>query len=242
MANRSTADGPSPPYGTELRRGVIAAATLLAGVVPFGVVFAVGARAARFGVVETQALSMLVFAGSAQLAVVTLAAAGAAPVAIVLAALGLNLRHVLYGLSLAARLGRRTRVPRPVLAFFLTDEAYGLTIATAEAGRGGDAFFLGAGLGLYLPFAVATLTGSLLGALLPNPAALGLDVVFPLSFLALLLPVLRSRLDLLVAAVGGVGALALGGIVGGGVAILLATVGGAALGVVVERRSERGAS
>ena len=224
----------------EFWRGVVALAPLLTGVVPFGVVFAVSARAVGFGVLETQALSMVVFAGSAQLAVVTLTAAGASAPWIVLTTLFLNLRHVLYGLSLGTWLGPRTRPPRPVLAFFLVDESYGLAIRALLAGRGGAAFLVGAGLTLYVAFALATLAGSLLGSVLPDPAALGLDLVFHLTFLALLLPLLRTRLDLAVAAVAGLAALALVRVVDGGVAILLAITGAAALGAALDRREEDG--
>ena len=226
-------------YAREVRRGVAAVVPLWAGVIPFAVAFAVSARAADLTILETQALSMLVFAGSAQLAVVTLVAAGSGATAIVLTALALNLRHVLYGLWLGARLGVRTRPPRPVLAGFLTDESYGLTVKAFLDGRGSDAFLLGASLGLYVPFAAATLAGSLLGSLLPDPAAIGLDVVFPLSFLALLLPLLRSRLDLAVALVAGAASLGLGRVVDGGVAVLLATAGAATLGAALDRRAPR---
>jgi 4-azaleucine resistance transporter AzlC len=226
-------------FRAEVRRGVGAVAPLWPGVIPFAAVFAVGARAAGFGALETLALSTIVFAGSAQLTVITLTVAGASGVAIVLATLLLNLRHVLYGLSLAAHLGRRGRVPRGVLAFLLTDESYGMTIRAVREGRGGDALCLGAGLGIYVPFAAATLAGTVLGAALPDPAALGLDLVFSLSFLALLLPLLRSRLELVVA-LGGAGlALVLGPTLGG-TAVMLATIGAAAGGVALEQRVGRG--
>ena len=87
-------------WRAEVGRGAVALLPLLAGVVPFAIAFAIAARAAGFTIYETQALSMLVFAGSAQLAVVALAGVGASAPAIVLTALVLNLRHLLYGLSL----------------------------------------------------------------------------------------------------------------------------------------------
>ena len=179
-------------YAAELWRGYRAMMALWPGIVPFAIAFALAARAAGFSLAETQALSMVVFAGSAQFATVTLFASGAGAASIVLTALLLNLRHVLYGLSLARYLGPRTRPPRPLLAFFVTDESYGLAIRECLAGRGGDAYLFGASLSLYGVFAASTLAGALLGARLPDLTGLGLDFVFPLSFLALLLPLLRS--------------------------------------------------
>ena len=182
---------PAASYAAEFWRGYRAMAPLWAGIGPFAIAFALAARAAGFSLAETQALSMVVFAGSAQFATVTLFAAGAGAAPIVLTALLLNLRHVLYGLSLAPYLGPRTRPPRPLLAFFVTDESYGLAIKECLAGRGGDAYLFGASLSLYGVFAASTLAGALLGTRLPDLTRLGLDFVFPLPFLALLLPLLR---------------------------------------------------
>lgn len=237
----SVAVGLAPPdvgsrSASELRRGAVAMLPLWMGVAPFGAAFAVIARAGGFGVAETMALSLLVFAGSAQLTTVTLYAAGTAAPAIVLTALLLNLRHVLYAVSLTTFLGRRTRPPRPVLAFFLTDESYGVAVKECLAGRGSAGFLFGASLSLYGCFAVATLAGALLGGLLPDPMSIGLDFIFPLSFLALLLPLLRSRRQVVVAGIAGVAALSLGRVFDGGVTVLLATVLAAAGGVALERR------
>ena len=225
----------APSYGRELWRGYLAMLPLWPGVVPFAVAFAIAARAAGFTLPETQALSMVVFAGSAQLATVSLFAAGAGAGAIVLTVLLLNLRHVLYGLSLARYLGERPRPPRPVLAFFLTDESYGVAIKACLDGRGGAAYLFGASVSLYGAFAAATLAGALLGARLPNASGLGLDFVFPLSFLALLLPLLRSRTHWLVAGLSGLLALALGRVAGGGVTVLCCTVVAAGLGAALDR-------
>ncbi len=232
--------GLAPRALAEARRGFLAVVPLWLGVCPFAVAFALLARAAHFDVLTTQACSALIFAGASQVAVVTLAAQGANAAAIVLTALLLNLRHVLYALSLNERLGPRTptRPPRPLLAFVLTDEVYGLTIKALDEGRGGVAFYVGAGLSLYGSFNLATLAGSLLGTLIPNTAALGLDFIFPLTFLALLLPLLRERRHIVVAAASGLLAVAISRIAPGGVTILGAAIGAATLGAVLDRRAE----
>src|SRR4051794_7177440 len=96
----------------EIRRGFVAMLPLWLGVVPFALAFGILARTSDFSVVETQLLSLLVFAGSAQLAFVNLAQDGAGAVTILLTVLLLNLRHVLYGLSLNAYLPIKTKPPR----------------------------------------------------------------------------------------------------------------------------------
>lgn len=212
-------------------RGFRALAPLWLGVVPFGVAYAVIARDAGLSLLETQALSVLVFAGSAQVSAAGLFGRGAGGVEIVLTTFLLNVRHVLYGLSLARRVpmdGRR----RAVGAYFLTDEAYGVAIAS---GASTFPFLLGAELSLFLTWNLATLGGALLGGVIPDPARIGVDFVFPIAFLALLVPLLHRRVELLVAAAAGAAAWALSHELPGGLPILAAGVGGALLGAFLTR-------
>src|SRR5215472_14379294 len=196
---RSAHSGARDGYFAGFRRGFLTTIVLWPGVIPFGIAFAIVAHAGGFSLVETQALSLLVFAGAAQLITVTLAMSGVAAIPIVLTAFLLNLRHVLYGLSLSRWLPGATRPPRGILAFFLTDESYGLTIKAFLDQYGNDAFLFGSQLSLFGSWNVATLAGSLLGALLPNPYHIGLDFIFPLAFLALLVPLLRNWQSVVVA-------------------------------------------
>lgn len=220
----------------EFRRGFAAMLPLWLGVVPFAAAFAILARTSGLSTLETQALSVLVFAGSAQLAFVDLTGAGAGAAAILITVLLLNLRHVLYGLSLNTLLPSRTAPPRPLLAALLTDESYGLTIRDFRAGRGSAGFLFGASLSLFLSFAVATLAGALLGSYLPDPDRIGLSTVFPLSFLALLLPLLRNRIEVVVAAAAGLAAIVINKFTEGGITILIVTIAGAGLGTLLHRR------
>lgn len=219
---------------SELRRGVLAVIPLWAGVIPFAVAFALLARTAGLSVLETQALSLTVFAGAAQVAIITLLMAGANGIAIVLTVLALNLRHTLYGLSLSKQFGPVARMPIPLLAFLLTDEAYGVTIRDGLDGHGGPSFYLGASLSLYGVYNLTTLAGSLVGQLLPNPEQLGLGFIFPLTFLALLVPLLRHWRQCVVAAAAALAALLLSRVVAGGLTILLAALIAASLGVALE--------
>jgi 4-azaleucine resistance transporter AzlC len=209
-------------------------APLWLGVVPFGLAYAVLARGAGLTLVETQALSLLVFAGSSQVSAVGLFARGASGVGIVFTTLLLNVRHLLYGLSLGRDVPL-TRRQRLAAAFFLTDEAYGVSVA-----RGARAFpfVLGAELSLYLTWNLATLAGALLGGVIPDPEKLGVDFVFPLAFLALLVPLLRRRLDVLVAVLAGGLAWLLARSLPGGLPILIAGVVGSLLGAVLTRGEE----
>jgi 4-azaleucine resistance transporter AzlC len=208
---------------------------LWAGVGPFGLAFGILAHAAGYSILQTQAFSLFVFAGSAEVAAVTLTVAGATGVAIVLTALLLNLRHVLYGLSLSGLLRLRSLPARLLLPFVMTDEAYGLTVKEYLEGQGGPAFLAGAGLSLYAIFNLTTLAGALLGGAIPDLQGLGLDLIFPLTFLALLVPLLRTWTQVAVAAVSGGLALGLGHLIPAGTTILIAAVVASALGTALGR-------
>jgi len=204
-------------------------APLWLGVVPFALVYAVLAREAGLTLLETQALSVLVFAGSAQVSAVGLFGSGAAALEIVSTTFLLNVRHVLYGLSL----GRRTplsRRQRPVAAYFLTDEAFGVVAASGERTF---AFLLGAELSLFGMWNLATLGGAIAGSAITDPAELGIDLVFPLAFLALLVPLVRTRVELLVAVASGAIAYVAARGLPGGLPILLTGVVGSLLGAAL---------
>lgn len=211
-------------YWCDFRRGFVATIAMWPGVVPFAIAYATLARAAGFSLAETFAFSVFVYAGSAQLAVVNLLDAGAGFVSMVLTALVLNLRHVLYGISLNKQLPEETTPPRPILAFLLTDESYGLTIKDGLDGGGNDAFLFGSCISLYGAFISASLAGAIAGQRLADKTDLGLEFVFPLTFLLLLVPLLRNRTDFVVAGVSASVVLLLRGRVNSGAGLLFAVL------------------
>jgi 4-azaleucine resistance transporter AzlC len=217
---------------SELRRGFGAGFPLWPGLVPFALAFAVLARQAGVAPLEVQLMSLVVFAGGAQLTAVGLFAHGAGGVEIVLTTLLLNLRHVLYGLSLSHR-GPLRRLGRVVAAHLLTDEAFGLTMSAPSPSSG---FFVGVGASAFVSWNLATAVGLWAGPAL-DPARLSAEFVLPLAFLAMLALAVQSVRQLAVAALASVIALVLGPSVGTGVAVLVAVVAGAAAGAIVGPRA-----
>lgn len=222
-----SAESSSGPF----RRGFWALAPLWLGVVPFAAAYALTARSAGLTLLETQALSVLVFAGSAQFSAVGLFAAGSAGAEIVLTTFLLNVRHLLYGVSLGRQF-ELSRRERPVAAFFLTDEAFGVAAASKERSF---RFLLGVELSLFLMWNLATLAGFLLGSAIPDPDRIGVDLIFPLAFLALLVPLVRTRTEVAVALVSGALAYVLARTLPGGLPILVTGVGGSLLGAFLTR-------
>jgi 4-azaleucine resistance transporter AzlC len=213
------------------RHGFRAMVPLLLGVAPFGFAYAVLARNAGLSLVETQALSVLVFAGSAQVSAVGLLGRGVGGLEVVLTTFLLNVRHVLYGMSLG-RVVPMTRRERVVGAYFLTDEAYGVSVAHRARSF---PFVLGAEVSLFLVWNAATFGGAVAGGAIPDPERLGVDFVFPVAFVAILVPLLRLRVDVTVALVAGATAWLLATVLPGGVPVLGAGVSGALLGAWLSR-------
>ncbi|HYD40315.1 MAG TPA: AzlC family ABC transporter permease [Anaeromyxobacter sp.] len=201
---------PSPPRARELLGGAAAVAPLLVGVAPFGVMY--GALALRSGIAPGAAMAMssLVFAGSAQFVLAQLAGAGAPALVLVTTVALVNLRHALYSASVAPALAHLPRRWKAVLAYLLTDEAYAAAIARLGPGSAPGAhrhwFLFGAGFTLWASWQVSTAAGVLLGASLP--ASLQLDFALPLTFIAIVVPMIRSRAALAAALVSAAVALA----------------------------------
>ena len=155
-----------------------------------GAAFGVAGAAAHLSVAQTCALSLLVFTGASQFALVGALAAGAAVPAAVAGAFFLGLRNCLYGLRLGPRL-EIPRVLRPLAAQLVIDETS--AVALVQSGRRGARLgFTVTGLTLYLVWNLTTLAGALGAGALGDPARYGLDAAGPAVFLALLGPRLRE--------------------------------------------------
>ncbi|MGD8850777.1 MAG: AzlC family ABC transporter permease, partial [Anaerolineales bacterium] len=142
---------------------------LVLGVAPFGVIF--GALAINVGIpaLETQALSLLLFAGSAQFIAVSLVDVGT-PVLIVIVTVAIvNLRHLLYSIALSPyvqSLSIRWKIP---LAWLLTDEAFAIGSLRYQQpdSKENHWYFLGTGLTLWGSWQISTLLGVTAGAMIP---------------------------------------------------------------------------
>jgi 4-azaleucine resistance transporter AzlC len=232
-----SSDLPAPrPFRASFRAGFLALTPLWLGIAPFAVAYAVTARAAHLSVFETQFMSLTVFAGASQFAAAGLFGQGAGALAIVATTFLLNVRHVLYGLSLARQVPV-TGWKRLLTAQFLTDEAYGVAVSAGPRQSGGLdlGFLIGAEISLYVIWNLFTLLGALAGSIIPDPKAVGADVVFPLAFLGLLVPLLAGRRELIVALFAGALAWGMSKLLPG-LTVLVAGVGGALLGAYLSTR------
>jgi predicted branched-subunit amino acid permease len=213
-------------------RGYLALLPLWSGAIPAGVAFGVAARSAGLSVLETQTMSLVVFSAAGQIGAVSLIAGGASPLLLIGTVMALNAQLVLLGLAIGRQL-QLSWVERLATAWLLTDGAYGVSLGVGPLRL---AVLLGAGASMYTGWNLGTLLGAGVGAALPSPGAFGIDLVAPLSFLAVLVPLVRSRPALLVAVVAGLTALVLVRIAPGGVTVLGAGLVGCAVGAWATRK------
>lgn len=174
--------------------GVRAEIPLLIGVFPFGMIYGALALGAGLSPAASQMMSSIVFAGSAQFITAQFVHDSTPGFVIVLTIAVVNLRHMLYSASLApyaASLPPRWKV---LLSYLLTDEAYAPTILYYEKeGMTPDThwFWLGAGIALWLCWQSSTAVGIFLGGAIPE--SWSLDFALPLTFIAMVVPVLKDR-------------------------------------------------
>ena len=192
-----------PSFRAGIRTGLPLAAASLTLSASFGVI-----AEPVIGGIEAIVMSIIVFAGSAQFAVIAVLAAGGGPVAAVAAGVLLNLRFLPMGIAIAPSLDERP-IKRALIGQALIDFSW--AAASRGEGRYDHRFMLGATFPNYPCWVLGTVVGVLAGGLIGDPERLGLDALFPAFFLALLLEseITATRRGVIAALAGGGLALAL---------------------------------
>src|ERR1035437_4336645 len=114
-----------PSNRSLLWAGIRGTLPLITSVAPFGMLFGALGLASGIPTGMTEGMSLVVFAGSAQLVGIQLITGGAQALVLLLTTLVINLRHVLYGLSLAPHMGGLPRRWKRPVAGFMSNEHYG---------------------------------------------------------------------------------------------------------------------
>ena len=221
----------------EFLNGMKATLPLVVGAIPFGIFF--GALAVTSGLSPhgTMGMSLIVFAGSSQFIAAGLIASGSSVGIIVLTTFIVNLRHALYATTLAPHmkhLPHRWLLP---LGFWLTDESF-----VVAANRYDEAdvspykhwFLLGSAVFMYTNWQVCTLIGLVAGQAIPDPGSWGLEFAMIVTFIGMLVPMIKNRpLLISVLAAGTVAVLANG--LPNNLGLMIAALSGIIAGVISER-------
>jgi 4-azaleucine resistance transporter AzlC len=220
--------------GGTLQAAWTQALPIVFGYLPIGFAFGILASKAGLSPFNTMAMSLLVYAGSAQLVAVGLIAAGSVPWSIILTTLIVNLRHLLMSAALAPHLRRWRKALIPLFAFELTDETFALHSSrfSQDHGRPAEALLINAIS--QSAWVGGTWLGLVAGDLIHDVQPFGLDYALTAMFIALLVFQLTGRIRVAVALVSGAlsTALLLAGVSQWNV--MIATVISATIGVWME--------
>jgi len=212
---------------------------VLPGVLAFGAICGVAMVAAGMPYSLAMLMSILVYAGNAQLAALQLLTSDSPLAIAILAALVINLRFFIYSLSMAPHLAAAGPRWRPLLSYLLTDNGYAMSLRGYERPlQAADKvwYYLGCSAAIWITWQIGTLTGVLVGARIPADWHLEFSIV--LTFLAIVAPTIRDHAVAAAACAAGVTAviawplpLRLG--------LLLAVAAGIGAGMLVENMREK---
>jgi 4-azaleucine resistance transporter AzlC len=206
----------------------------------YGVVWGVLAGQAGLSPLEVLLMSGIVYAGASQFVAIDMWSPSGLPIAsIVIATAVINLRMLLMTATLRAQFETMPRWRALLAMFLVSDEVWAMTMAEHAKGGGGAAFMLGAGTLAWIAWVGSTLTGRLLGAVIDNPAAYGLDFAFTATFLALLFSMWKGRGDLVPWLAGGAIAIGVSMVVPGTWYIIAGGLGGSFIAALLQHRSVR---
>ena len=224
-------------------QGFRTALPFLIVVVPFGMFFGIFAVEAGLTVAQATGFSVVVIAGAAQFAALQLMTEGAHVLVVVATALAVNLRMAMYSASLAPHLGQASFGVRALLAYLNVDQSFAMASAKYEAEPGMPldarvAYFFGVATPVLSVWPLASLAGAWAGRAVPEE--LSLDFAVPITFLAIVSLMLRTRAHWAAAVTSVVVAIALAGLpynLGLLIAGVVAMAAGAAVETWMERRA-----
>ncbi|RBP30146.1 MULTISPECIES: AzlC family ABC transporter permease [Bacillus] len=188
----------------------------------FGSIFGVMAIQTGLTPIESLLMSLISFAGSAQLSVLPMLQEHASVYSMILTTFLINARHLLYGLSLSPFFSSFDRKFNNFIAYFLSDALYALSLTHCREGHYKKGYIVSAGLFIYITWGLGTLLGTIFGTLIPNNGNLGLEFSITIIFLIMSYKEITSLLKFAVFLVTGLVVLSLSSVLPMGVLILFA--------------------
>lgn len=227
------------PKRSPFLRGVAEGLPFIVIMVPFGALFGVLAAESGLPLAQIMGFSVVVIAGAAQFTALQLMNDGVPAAIVVLSAVAVNLRMVMYSASMAPHLGGAPLWQRALIGYLLVDQTYALSAQKYEDRPDWHVadkvrYFAGTALPVFPAWVGATWAGAVLGAQIPD--SWQLDFAMPLAFMALVGPMLKTRAHVAAAFVSVVLALALAW-VPWNLGLIIAAICALATGAEVERRA-----
>ncbi|MGC3938257.1 AzlC family ABC transporter permease [Roseobacter sp. EG26] len=223
-------------------KGVADGTPFLLVVGPFAMLFGVLATEAGLNILETLAFSAVVFAGAAQFTALQLMQENAPTLIVLASALAVNLRVAMYSASLTPWIGAAPLWQRAIAAYFTVDQSYACSVAQFEKEPQMTvpqrmAYFFGVLTPIVPTWYISTFIGAAIGTQVPESWAL--DFALPITFLAMVAPMLRTAAHVIAACVAIVVSLLAAGVpysLGLIIAGALGMIAGAQAEAIIERR------
>lgn len=214
------------------------------GYISIGIAFGVVAAAAKISAVEVGLMSLLIYGGSAQFAMVAMFAAQANLLTITMTVFLVNLRNMLMSLYATTIFTKTPFVQNILMTSLITDESYGVLLGENVHNKNITAAWMhGNNVIGYLAWALSTIIGTLMGSIIPNPEIFGLDFSLIAMFIGLLVFQFEAmiseglkKLTLILIAVF-VAYVVLTVFISESMAVLLATLIGCSVGVILDGRN-----
>ncbi|MFH5811600.1 AzlC family ABC transporter permease [Companilactobacillus sp. FL22-1] len=158
------------------------------GYIGIGISFGIVAASAGMSVLMATLMSLIVYAGSAQFILVSLLAIGTPMISIVLSVFLVNSRMILMSMTTANFFKKNSLVENILIGSLITDESFALSMNKLNFtdGKLNFKWFNTVNLLAYLVWAASTMVGAMLGKVISNPQALGLDFALVAMFIGLL--------------------------------------------------------
>ena len=184
---------------SEFKNGCFQEIPLQLGVFPFGIAYGILGIEVGLTNIQTYLLSIIIFAGVSQIVFAQLFSTFT-PSFMIVGTIGIvNLRHILYGVSLSSYLKKLSLKWRVILSYLITDEAFAISykrFSEEKKTKYMHFHLLGSGITLWISWQISTLIGIFIGPSIPN--SLNLEYVIPLSFIAIVVVSINTKIKLIV--------------------------------------------
>lgn len=224
----------------EIKKGLAVGFPLVIGYFPIAMAFGLLSKNTGLSFKDTSLFSIMVFAGSSQFMALDLMLADVSFSSIILATFLLNLRHLIMSASLSLKLDDFKKRWLPLVAYGITDESF--SVISFQEGKPSLAFILALQISGYLSWNMGTMTGYLVGEILPESLQTSLGIGLYAMFIALITPEIKRSKDILhlslLSAITYIAVFYLN-IFTGGWDIILGIIISAALGVLIFNKDTR---
>ncbi len=190
------------------RRGILDVAPHMLSVIPFGIIYGAIGVELGFNPYLIYAMSLIIFGGASQIVFLQLISGGASALIAVTSVGVINSRHLLYGAVLSEYLEKLTILKKLIISYFVVDQGFAESNKYFQKNKNQEHIhyhLLGTGITLWVCWQISTITGIILGSIVPPE--LGLKFAIPLTFISLIVSDLRKIDHVVVMLVSGISSL-----------------------------------